>query len=160
MWSDQRSQRQVDRLPVTGQLTKINGVDTVLANAFFDPATGDVVVNGAPLGFVTFTGDADGNRTAWWVTPVSNSAIELDEFTFAVDDSGQFPSQIAGASCDPTSLIDGLDTGDGSGDDPTASDDLGGALTQALCGIGTIGLFGAFLGLCGLGIVGRFPISD
>ena len=146
--------------PVTGQLTKINGVDTVLANAFFDPATGDVVVNGAPLGFVTFTGDADGNRTAWWVTPVSNTAIELDEFTFAVDDSGQFPSQIAGASCDPTSLIDGLDTGDGSGDDPTASDGLGGALTQALCGIGTIGLFGAFLGLCGLGIVVRFPISD
>ena len=138
--------------PVTGQLTKVNGVDTLLANAFFDPAAGDVLVNGAPLGFVTFTTDAEGNRTAWWVTPVSNTAIELDEFTFAVDDSGQFPSQIAGASCDPTPLIDGLDTGNGSGDDPTPGDDLAGTLTGALCGAGTIGLFGTLFGLCGLRI--------
>ena len=143
--------------PATGQLTKINGVDTLIANAFFDSVTGDVVVNGTPLGFVTFTADADGNRTAWWVTPVSNTAIELDEFTFAVDDSGQFPSQIAGATCDPTPLIDGLNTDNGSDDDPSAGDDLGGALTQALCGAGTIGLLGTLLGLCALGIGVRWP---
>lgn len=146
--------------PVTGQLAKVNGVDTVISNAFFDPTTTDVLIGGEPFGFVTFTTDGDGNRTAWWVTSVSNNAIELDEFTFDIGDSGLLPSQFSGALCDPTPLIDGLDTDDGSSDDPTADDDLAGSLTQALCGAGTIGMFGTLVGLCGLGFLVRFPISE
>jgi len=143
----------------TGQLTKVNGVDTLIANAFFDPLTTDVVVDGVQFGFVTFNTDADGNRTAWWVTSVSNNAIELDEFTFDIGDSGLLPSQFSGALCDPTPLIDVLDTDDGSSDDPTAGDDLAGSLTQALCGAGMIGMFGALVGLCGVGLVARFLTS-
>ncbi len=146
--------------PVTGQLTKVNGVDTLIANAVFDPVTTDVLVDGVQFGFVTFTTDGDGRRTAWWVTSVSNNAIELDEFTFDIRDSGRLPSQILGALCDPTPLIDGLNTDNEPDDDPTAGDDLAGALTQALCGAGPIGLFGTLLGLCGLGLGVRWPIAD
>ena len=145
--------------PATGQLTKVNGVDTLIVNAFFDTVTTDVVIDGVQKGFVTFTTDGDGHRTAWWVTSVSNNAIELDEFTFAIDDSGLLPSQISGALCDPTPLIDGLNTDNGSDDDPAAGDDLGGALTRALCGAGTIGLLGTLLGLWALGIGVRWPIA-
>lgn len=141
--------------PSTGQLTKINGVDTLIANALFDSATTDVVVGGVPFGFVTFATDGDGNRTAWWVTSVSNHAVELDEFTFEIADSGLGPSQRSGAGCDPNPLIDGLDGGDDSDDPPDPGDGLGGALGQALCGSGVIGLAGTLLGLCSLGIVGR-----
>jgi hypothetical protein len=116
----------------TLQLEKVNGTDTIFEDFVVDQDF-NVLVNGELRGFINFETDDRGLRTIWWVTLVSNNAVELDEFDAEVQDSGQAPDDLDAYGCNPESYLD-----DGGGNDNANDNSGGGGPIISFCGQGML----------------------
>ncbi|HUU84378.1 MAG TPA: hypothetical protein VM243_12815 [Phycisphaerae bacterium] len=143
----------------TGNLILVNGADRSLVSSSVDES-GQVILDGQPVGFVEYARDADDRLRVFWVTNIGSLySLNTDGEPLATE---TFPEEVLG-DCDPCDAYWDIeadcDSTDDAGTSGTGTTDLsqqlGAALLQGLCGLGSgAGLIGVlFFGLTALRVV-------